>query len=123
MSHYYAKFKENPWVGTNASTPFSILKIFSFLPYIFYMYFQIQLALKTSAGKQTLVTSFSTEYHLCDREWHKLRASFINSVIRLQVDGKEWETTTSGEITASTAAVIIGGLPGKSYGNCHSQAF
>ena len=23
MSHYYAKFKENPCVGTDASTPFS----------------------------------------------------------------------------------------------------
>ena len=37
------------------------------------------------------------------------------------MDGKEWETITSGEITASTAAVILGGLPGKSYGNCNNQ--
>ena len=27
MSHYYAKFKENPFVGTDASTPFSFLKL------------------------------------------------------------------------------------------------
>ena len=37
------------------------------------------------------------------------------------MDENEWETITSGDITASTAAVIIGGLPGKSYGNCNNQ--
>ena len=27
MSHYYAKFKENPCVGTDASTPFNFLLV------------------------------------------------------------------------------------------------
>ena len=30
MSHYHAKFKENPCVGTDASTPFNTLPIVNF---------------------------------------------------------------------------------------------
>ena len=63
--------------------------------------------MKTSAGKQTVESSFNTEFHLCDRQWHKLHASFVNDVIRLQVDDGEWEITSLEEITTRTAAVII----------------
>ena len=77
----------------------------------------MKLELKTSAGKQTVESSFNTEYHLCDNQWHKVKASVINGVITLQVDNQPSETANiSGEINgAATAPVFIGGLPGKSY--------
>ena len=43
MSHYYAKFKENPCVGTDASTPFIETSLSSLIWYYikdFYLAFQ-----------------------------------------------------------------------------------
>ena len=56
MSHYYAKFKENPCVGTDASTPLHGKKTGATLPHII----QILVVMRCVIIKTGTVTSFET---------------------------------------------------------------
>lgn len=59
---------------------------------------------------------FSTEFHLCDNEWHHVKIVFLEEEITLFVDdqSKMYWLSDNGHITEAetNSAFYIGGLPG-----------
>ena len=77
------------------------------------------MSMDTGNGKPFYVEQgFSSEYGVCNNEWHRVKASFMNAELILKVDD---EATTLGHpgnghplISEINSPLYIGGLPGKS---------